>query len=61
MAIVAALGASAIALSGCAGDDQMAAQYVERPIEQIYAAAWKLIDRVQSGPGPDGLAWAETK
>ena len=40
-----ALGAGAIALSGCSSDDQMAAQYVERPIEQIYADAWKLIDR----------------
>lgn len=32
-------------ISGCADDDQMTAQYVERPIEQIYADAWKLIDR----------------
>jgi outer membrane protein assembly factor BamD len=33
------------ALSGCADDDQMAAQYVERPIEQIYSDAWLMIDR----------------
>ena len=32
-------------LSGCADDQQMAAQYVERPIEQIYADAWLMIDR----------------
>ncbi len=45
LAIATAMGASAIALSACAGDDQMAAQYVERPIDQIYSDAWKLIDR----------------
>ncbi|MDE2476132.1 MAG: outer membrane protein assembly factor BamD [Alphaproteobacteria bacterium] len=45
IAAAAALGASATALSGCAGDDQMSAQYVERPIEQIYSDAWKLINR----------------
>lgn len=45
IAVAAALGVGAFALSGCADDDQMSAQYVERPIEQIYADAWKLIDR----------------
>lgn len=45
IAVAAALGTGAVALAGCAGEDQMAAQYVERPIEQIYADAWKLIDR----------------
>jgi outer membrane protein assembly factor BamD len=44
-AIAAAMGGCILALSACADDDQMAAQYVERPIEQIYADAWKLIDR----------------
>lgn len=44
-AIAAAMGGCIVALSACADDDQMAAQYVERPIEQIYADAWKLIDR----------------
>lgn len=44
-AIAAAIGGCIIALSACADDDQMAAQYVERPIEQIYSDAWKLIDR----------------
>ncbi len=32
-------------LSGCADDQQMAAQYVERPIEQIYEAGWIMINR----------------
>lgn len=44
-AVASAVTASAIMLSGCASDDQMAAQYVERPIEQIYSDAWKMIDR----------------
>ena len=44
-AIAAAMGGCILALSACADDDQMAAQYVERPIEQIYSDAWKLIDR----------------
>jgi len=45
--IAACLGVAACGflLSGCAGDDEMAAQYVERPIEQIYSDAWFLIDR----------------
>ena len=32
-------------LTGCADDQQMAAQYVERPIEQIYEAGWIMINR----------------
>jgi len=44
-AIAAGISACILMLSACADDDQMAAQYVERPIEQIYADAWKLIDR----------------
>jgi outer membrane protein assembly factor BamD len=43
--IAAVVAASAVVLSGCASDDTMAAQYVERPIEQIYSDAWKQIDR----------------
>src|SRR5258705_337002 len=42
-AIGIALGG--LLLTGCADDDQMAAQYVERPIEQIYADGWTLINR----------------
>ncbi|HXI99801.1 MAG TPA: outer membrane protein assembly factor BamD [Micropepsaceae bacterium] len=45
---VAAAGALAVCgllMAGCASDDQMAAQYVERPIEKIYADAWTQIDR----------------
>src|SRR5437868_6387132 len=41
----AVIAASALALSGCSDNDQMAAQYIERPIEQIYSDAWKMIDR----------------
>lgn len=44
-AAAAALAFCGLALAGCAGDDQMAAQYVERPIEQIYTDAWAQIDR----------------
>ncbi|HEY2034970.1 MAG TPA: outer membrane protein assembly factor BamD [Rhizomicrobium sp.] len=42
-AIVAAAG---IALSACSdtGDDKKEAPYVERPVEQIYADAWKQIN-----------------
>ncbi|HEX3651731.1 MAG TPA: outer membrane protein assembly factor BamD [Rhizomicrobium sp.] len=53
--IIAAVAVSALALSACswfdnnAGDDQNA-KYVERPVEQIYADAWK---RIRDG------AWAE--
>jgi outer membrane protein assembly factor BamD len=43
--IAATLAASAVLVAGCASDDTMAAQYVERPIEQIYSDAWKQIDR----------------
>jgi len=39
------LGLGALLLAGCADDDQMAAQYVERPIEQIYGDGWILINR----------------
>jgi outer membrane protein assembly factor BamD len=45
--VVLALAAvSAVTLSGCSalsGDDDKAATYVERPVEQIYADAWKKI------------------
>src|ERR1700686_1978403 len=44
-AAIAAAGACVLVLSACSSDDQMNAQYVERPIDQIYADAWKLIDR----------------
>ena len=45
--ITAAMGLAlgAFLLTGCADDDQMAAQYVERPIEQIYSDGWILINR----------------
>jgi outer membrane protein assembly factor BamD len=45
--IAAALALTAVGLfgAGCSSDEEMAAQYVERPIEQIYAAAWGQIDR----------------
>ena len=39
------LGLCVPLLSGCADDQQMAAQYVERPIEQIYEAGWIMINR----------------
>jgi outer membrane protein assembly factor BamD len=42
---LAGLAACGLLFAGCADDDQMAAQYVERPIEQIYADAWTQIDR----------------
>jgi outer membrane protein assembly factor BamD len=45
IAAVAALALGGGLLSGCADDNQMAAQYVERPIEQIYADAWTMINR----------------
>jgi outer membrane protein assembly factor BamD len=44
-AAIAALAACGFLMAGCAEDQQMAAQYVERPIEQIYAAGWIMIDR----------------
>ena len=45
--IAAALGLGLCVplLAGCADDQQMAAQYVERPIEQIYEAGWIMINR----------------
>jgi len=45
IAAAAGLGLGAFLLAGCADDDQMAAQYVERPIEQIYGDGWILINR----------------
>ena len=45
VAAVAALTCCGFLMAGCAGDEQMAAQYVERPIEKIYADAWTMIDR----------------
>ena len=38
-----ALTACGVLISGCSSDEEMAAQYVERPIEQIYADAWTQI------------------
>ena len=43
--LAAAVAGSAAMLSGCADENQMAAQYIERPIDQIYSDAWKQIDR----------------
>src|SRR5216684_4261634 len=37
IAVAMGLALGALLLTGCADDDQMAAQYVERPIEQIYS------------------------
>ena len=45
IAAIAALGACGFLMAGCASEDQMAAQYVERPIEKIYGDAWTMIDR----------------
>jgi len=45
ISVLAGLAACGVLMAGCASDEQMAAQYVERPIEQIYADAWTLIDR----------------
>ena len=42
---LAALVASGVLIAGCADDSQMAAVYVERPVEQIYNVAWILIGR----------------
>lgn len=39
-----ALTACGLLVTGCSSDEDMAAQYVERPIETIYADAWKQID-----------------
>jgi hypothetical protein len=43
------LALGGLLLAGCSDDQQMAAQYVERPIEQIYAAGWTLINRMRAG------------
>jgi outer membrane protein assembly factor BamD len=45
IAAVASLTTCSFLLAGCAGNDDMAAQYVERPIEKIYADAWTQIGR----------------
>jgi outer membrane protein assembly factor BamD len=45
IAAIASLTVCGFMLAGCAGNDDMAAQYVERPIEKIYADAWTMIDR----------------
>src|SRR5262245_21852595 len=39
------LSAAAMLLTACARDDQMAAVYIERPIEQIYNDAWTQVNR----------------
>lgn len=44
-AVLAALAAAGLALSGCANDDAQVAVYVERPIDQIYNDAWTMIQR----------------
>ena len=45
IAAATGLALCGLLLSGCADDQQMAAQYVERPIEQIYEAGWIMINR----------------
>jgi outer membrane protein assembly factor BamD len=45
IAAIVSLAACGFLLAGCAGNEEMAAQYVERPIEKIYADAWTMIDR----------------
>ena len=45
IAAATGLGLCVPLLSGCADDQQMAAQYIERPIEQIYEAGWIMINR----------------
>ena len=45
--VLALAAGSALALSGCSGTDSTddkSATYVERPVEQIYADAWKKIE-----------------
>jgi outer membrane protein assembly factor BamD len=44
-AIAAALMVGALGLSACAEDPIGAADYVERPVEQIYNDAWGLVDQ----------------
>jgi len=41
----AVLAVSALSLSACSTDDDAAAEYVERPVEQIYNDAWNQIRR----------------
>jgi outer membrane protein assembly factor BamD len=45
IAVATGLALCVSLLTGCADDQQMAAQYVERPIEQIYEAGWIMINR----------------
>src|SRR5262249_54212274 len=45
MAGLAAALASSLLVAGCAEDQQMAAVYIERPVDQIYNAGWFLIGR----------------
>jgi outer membrane protein assembly factor BamD len=45
IAAATGLALCGLLLTGCADDQQMAAQYVERPIEQIYEAGWIMINR----------------
>src|SRR6185295_19829445 len=42
---LAGIGMAALTLGACARDEEMLATYVERPIEQIYAAGWFQIER----------------
>jgi len=42
---IAALGGLAFLFAGCADDEQRQAIYIERPIDQIYNAAWVQIER----------------
>ena len=39
------LSAAALLIAGCAKDENMAAIYIERPIEQIYNDAWVQVNR----------------
>jgi len=39
-----ALTACGLLMTGCSTDEEMAAQYIERPIEQIYTDAWTQIN-----------------
>jgi outer membrane protein assembly factor BamD len=45
MAGLAAAMLSGVLLTACADDTDMAAQYIERPVEQIYNDGWTLIDK----------------
>ena len=44
LAAAFALTACGLTAAGCSSDEEMAAQYVERPIEQIYSDAWRQIN-----------------